>query len=142
MPLIAGALAALGAAHAIVVHGEPGMDEISPLGSSEVVEIRDGRATRWTVDPSHFGFGAGRAEELAGGSPSDNAAAVRAALSGDAPPTAVAAVVLNAAAAVFVSSESVADFGEALERARVALESGAGLAALERLRTAFAPPTS
>jgi anthranilate phosphoribosyltransferase len=142
VPLIAGALHELGTRRALVVHGEPGMDEISPLGSSEVVEIRDGRATRWTVDPSHFGFGAGRAEELAGGSPSDTAAAVRAALSGDAPPTAVAAVVHNSAAAVFVSSESVADFGEALERARAALESGAGLAALERLRTAFAPPTS
>src|SRR5690349_18760036 len=32
MPLIAGALASLGGVHALVVHGEPGMDEISPLG--------------------------------------------------------------------------------------------------------------
>jgi anthranilate phosphoribosyltransferase len=138
VPLIAGALQELGARRALVVHGEPGMDEISPLGLTEVIEIRDGRSTQWTVDPTRFGFGAGRAEELSGGPPAENAAAVRAVLAGDAPPTAVAAVVLNAAAAVFVSSESVSDFGEALERARDALDSGAGLEALERLRRAFA----
>ena len=138
VPLIAGALQELGTRRALVVHGEPGMDEISPLGLTEVIEIRDGRSMQWTVDPTRFGFGAGRAEELSGGPPAENAAAVRAVLAGNAPPTAVAAVALNAAAAVFVSSESVADFGEALERTRDALDSGAGLEALERLRRAFA----
>ena len=142
VPLIAGALQQLGTRRALVVHGEPGMDEISPLGPTQVIEIRDGRATEWTVDPSHFGFSAGRAEELAGGPPAENAAAVRAVLGGNAPPTAIAAVLLNAAAAVFVSSDTTANFGEALDRTRSALETGAGLDALERLRNAFAtaPP--
>jgi anthranilate phosphoribosyltransferase len=104
--------------------------------------IRAGVTTEWTIEPSRFGMPVGRAEELAGGAPSDNASAVRAALSGDAPPTARAAVLLNAAAAVYVSTSGVQSFGEAIEVARAALDEGAGLAALERLRRAFASTAS
>jgi anthranilate phosphoribosyltransferase len=105
-----------------------------------VIEIRDGRTKEWTIDPARFGMALGRAEELAGGPPAQNAAAVQAVLTGDAPPTARAAVVLNAAAAVFVSIGGPAGFGDAVEIARAALDAGAGIAALERLRKAFAPP--
>ena len=138
VPLLAGALLTLGTTHALVVHGEPGMDEISPLGPTQVIEIRDGRTTEWTIDPSRFGMTNGRADELAGGPPADNAAAVRAVLAGDAPPTARAAVLLNAAAAVYVSANGAKSFGDAVEVARAALDQGAGLAALERLRAAYA----
>jgi anthranilate phosphoribosyltransferase len=139
VPLIAGALRTLGTRHALVVHGEPGMDEISPLGPTQVIEIRDGAATEWTIDPAHFGFRHGRAEELIGGPPAENAAAVRAVLEGDAPPTANAAVLLNAAAALFVSAGD-ATFGDSLDQVRAALASGAGLDALHRLRKAYASP--
>jgi anthranilate phosphoribosyltransferase len=142
VPLIAGALQTLGTAHALVVHGEPGMDEISPLGPTQVIEIRGGRASEWSIEPERFGLAPGRPEELAGGPPADNAAAVRAVLNGDAPPTARAAVLLNAAAAVFVSTSGTKSFGEALDLARTALDSGAGLASLERLKRAFATPAS
>ena len=141
VPLIAGALLALGTEHALVVHGEPGMDEISPLGPTQVIEIRDGRTREWSIEPAQFGLGTGRAEELAGGPPADNAAAVRAVLAGNAPPTATAAVLLNAAAALFVSTSGTGSFEDAVEMARSALDAGAGLAALERLRRAFAPTT-
>src|SRR3954468_15566367 len=72
VPLIAGALRALGTTHALVVHGEPGMDEVSPLGTSHIVEIRDGAAREWTIDPSRHGFPIGSAEELGGGPPAEN----------------------------------------------------------------------
>jgi len=49
VPLIAGALQSLGTRHALVVHGEPGMDEISPLGPTQVIEIRDGSSREWTI---------------------------------------------------------------------------------------------
>jgi anthranilate phosphoribosyltransferase len=59
-------------------------------------------------------------------------------LEGRAPQTARAAVLLNAAAALYVSSLSEGDFDASLARVRTALDEGAGLAALERLRRAFA----
>ena len=134
--LIAGALKSLGTVHALVVHGEPGMDEISPLGTTHVFEIRGGAITEWTIDPSRHGFAAGDAAELAGGPPAQNAAAVLSVLEGSAPPTAIAAVVLNAAAALYVAPGGPTEFGDAIQRARAGLRDGAGMRALERLRAA------
>jgi anthranilate phosphoribosyltransferase len=137
VPLIAGALCALGAVHALVVHGAPGMDEVSPLGPTRVVEIRDGTTREWSIEPRTFGFGGGRAEELTGGPPAQNAAAVLAVLRNEAPPTAIAAVVLNAAAALYVSGSGPAEFADAIAAARAGLIDGVGLRALERLRLAY-----
>jgi anthranilate phosphoribosyltransferase len=89
------------------------------------------------VDPSDYGFPPGEASELTGGPPASNAAAVRAVLDGSAPPTATTAVLLNAAAAVYVSGAGAPDFGSALEQVRAALDAGRGIEALERLRRAF-----
>jgi anthranilate phosphoribosyltransferase len=138
VPLIAGALLTLGAVHALVVHGEPGMDEVSPLGLTHVLEIRDGVTREWTIDPADYGFASGDAAELSGGPPSQNAAAVSAVLDGSAPPTATAAVILNAAAALYVSPGGPSNYGDAIAAARAGLRGGAGLEALARLRTAHA----
>jgi anthranilate phosphoribosyltransferase len=137
VPLIAGALRTLGTVHALIVHGEPGMDEISPLGTTRVVEIRDGAMREWTVEPARFGFATGSESELAGGPPATNAAAVLAVLENRAPGTAMAAVVLNAAAALYVAPGGPSEFGDAISAARTALADGAGLRALERLRKAY-----
>jgi anthranilate phosphoribosyltransferase len=136
MPLIAGALADLGAVHALVVHGEPGMDEISPVGLSRVIEIRDGRQIgEWSIDPRIAGEGTVDASDLAGGSPADNAAIVEVVLGGTGTPGARAAVILNAAAAILVGG-AANDFGAAVSRAREALYDGAGARALAALRQA------
>lgn len=137
LPLLAGALAALGSRHALVVYGEPGMDEVSPLGCTDVREVRDGRAAvEWTLDPSEHGAAASpNAAGLAGGSPEDNARIIVDIVSGRREGVQRAAVQLNAAAAIYVSGQ-VATFGDAMRAADAALRDGVGIGALERLRDA------
>lgn len=141
IPLIAGALAELGAVHALVVHGSPGMDEVSPLGPTRVVEVRDGRTREWSIDPARYGFTGLDPEDLRGGTPVENAGVVLAVLEGGGPRGARAAVLLNAAAAIYVS-DLAPDFATGLETATRALEAKAGLRALERLRDAFRAPAA
>ena len=137
LPLIAGALAELGSVHALVVHGEPGMDEISPLGPTRVLEVRDGGVREWEIRPDVFGLGVASASDLAGGTPAANASVIEDVLAGKGRPGARAAVLLNAAAALYVSGIAP-DYGTGVELARAALERGGGLDALRRLRAAFA----
>ena len=137
MPLLAGALAALGAAHALVVHGEPGMDEISPVGATHVAEVRDGAVTEWTIRPEDYGFSGFTASDLAGGGPAENARMITDVLTGKGHPAARAAVVLNAAGALYVAPGR-RSFAESVAAANAALASGAGAAALERMRRAYA----
>ena len=136
VPLIAGALRELGSVHALVVHGEPGLDELSPLGPSRVVEIRDGELREWTIEPERYGLVATR-DQLAGGPPAANAEIVLRVLEGAGNPGATAAVVLNAAAALYVAG-IVGTYDDGVDRARTALREGAGMEALERLRRAYA----
>jgi anthranilate phosphoribosyltransferase len=134
--VIARALAALGTVHSLIVHGEPGMDEISPLGPTRIIEIRGSTVTEWNTDPTSLGCGPARASELAGGSPAENAELVRACLEGSAPAGALAAVIANAGAAVYVAGMA-ATLGDGVETARAAIADGSAMAALDRLRTAL-----
>jgi anthranilate phosphoribosyltransferase len=134
--LIAGALHELGHTHALVVHGEPGLDEFSPAGLTRVVEIRDGTLLRYDVDPAEFlGQTFTDLTELAGGDPAHNALLVRGVLDGSVTGGARAAVILNAGAAIYVSGQADS-LAVGVEAARQALDSGAGTDALERLRSA------
>jgi anthranilate phosphoribosyltransferase len=140
VPLLAGALSELGTRHALVVHGT-GMDEISPLAPTRVVEIHEGHTKEWIIDPREFGYDGLSAADLAGGPPAANAEAVLAVLGGKSNRASRAAVALNAAAAIYVSGKTKS-LTEGVKAAEQAIDSGAGLQALERLRTAFAASAS
>jgi anthranilate phosphoribosyltransferase len=132
-PLMAEALARLGTAHALVVHAEVGMDEISPGGCTLVWEIRNGFITHWSLDPAVYDLAHAGLEGLAGGAPAANAARVVHLLEGGEDPVGRAALLLNSAAAIYVAGlEST--FGAAVGRARQALLEGSAFQALERLR--------
>jgi anthranilate phosphoribosyltransferase len=135
LALLADALCALGSRHALVVFGEPGLDEVSPLGVTHVHEVRNGQVRRWTIDPAALGIRGGSPDDLAGGLPAENASIVSEVLAGRGNPTATAAVLLNAAAALYVA-ERAGSFEECYGLARAALDAGRGLAALQRLQSA------
>jgi anthranilate phosphoribosyltransferase len=135
LSLLANALASLGSIHALVVHGEPGMDEISPMGATRVAEVVHGEVREWTLDPVALGIETASAGELAGGSPLDNARLITAILEGKRQGGARTAVLLNTAAALYVAGK-VGSYDEGLKAAATALADGAGITALDRLRAA------
>ncbi len=95
-------LRALGCQHAWLVHGSDGTDEISICGPTVVVELRDGALTEFTITPEDAGLESAALAEIRGGSPVDNARALRALLAGT-PSTYRDAVLLNAAAALVIA---------------------------------------
>jgi len=140
-PLLAAALVHLGAEHALVVHGRVGMDEIAPTGVTDVWEVQGGAVRTWELDPADHGLAVADATALRGGDPPANASRMRRILEcdGDDAPG-LAAVLLNAGAAVYVSG-LVRTYAEGVAKAREAVRSGAAREALERLRRA-SPNTS
>jgi len=135
-PILAGALSALGSTHALVVHGEPGLDEVSPLGPTHVIEVRNGTTSRWTIHPDEHGFKKISRDDLAGSEPAENARIIEKILAGGGPKGARAAIVLNAAAAVYVSGR-VGSYEEGVSAANEALTSGKAKEVLENLRRAY-----
>jgi anthranilate phosphoribosyltransferase len=133
--LVAQALARLGAAHALVLHAAVGMDEISPSGVTRVWEVRDGAVEQWELEPADYGLRCDDLVSLAGGEPPENAERIERLLDGDAEEALRCAVLLNAAAALYVSGNGWS-FGAAAERAASSLDRGAGAGALARMRAA------
>jgi anthranilate phosphoribosyltransferase len=134
LDLIPGALAELGHVHALVVHGEAGLDEVSPVGATRVAELRDGQVRRYEIGPDELGLEPVPLAQLAGGEPADNARIIEAVLAGERG-GARSAVVANAAAALLVSG-AVESWAGGARLAEKTLDRGEGAKALERLRKA------
>jgi anthranilate phosphoribosyltransferase len=127
------ALAELGSRRAFVVHGAGGLDELSPYGTSLVVEVVDGNVREWELDPRDLGIEPPDPAELRGGSVAENAATIRSVLAGERGGRRDA-VLLNAAAAL-VASGLADDLGEGLGLGGEAIDSGAATSRLDALIT-------
>jgi anthranilate phosphoribosyltransferase len=128
---IADVVAQLGARRAYVVHGFAGIDELSPAGPNLVCEVVDEDVRERTIDPAELGIGPCDPDELRGGTPEENARAIRDVLRG-AGGGRRDAVLLNAAGAIAAAGHA-ADLREGLARAREAVDSGAACERLEAL---------
>ena len=126
---LARVLANLGVRKAMVVYGQDGLDEISMSAPTTVCEIRDGAFRSYELTPERFGFARCEHGALAGGSPMENAAITRRILTGEPGPRRQA-VVLNAAAALYVAQPALT-MEQAVEQAQAVIDSGAALQKLE-----------
>ncbi len=120
----------LGVKRALVVYGEDCLDELSISAATKVCEVRDKNFTSYTITPEQFGFKRCQKEDLAGGTPQENAEITRAILSGKKGPK-TDAVLFNSAAALYVArkAESIEN---GIAMAREVIESGKALKQLKR----------
>jgi anthranilate phosphoribosyltransferase len=136
---IADVLVALGSHRAYVVHGAHGIDELSPAGPNRACEVVNGTVTERTIDPAELGLARADADELAGGTPEENARTARELLAG-AHGAKRDAVVLNAAGAIAASGHA-ADLHDGLALAVEAIDSGRARERLDEL-VAFSAESS
>jgi anthranilate phosphoribosyltransferase len=134
VPTIAEALVRLDARRAFVVHGAFGVDELSPAGPNLVCEVVDGVVSEREIDPLDLGVARCAPEDLRGGSPAENAAAIRAILSGEEHGARRDAILLTAAGAIAAGGHAD-DLRDGLELARETLDSGAAAERLDALVT-------
>ena len=123
-------LAANGATHAMVVHGDDGLDELTLTTTSTIQRLRDGEIVAETVDPTALGLTRCVPGDLAGGDADTNAAVIRGVLDGAGGPARDVAV-LNAAAALVVAGLAD-DLAQGVTRAAAAIDDGRAASALAR----------
>ncbi len=121
----------LGSEKAWLVHGADGMDEISITGVTSVAALEGGKVRGFEIHPEDAGLPAHPLRDILGGTPAENAAALRAILEGETGAYRDA-VLLNAAAALIVA-EKAAGLKEGVEIAAASIDSGAALRAVETL---------
>ncbi len=129
VPLLSKVSARLGMEHALVVHGQAGVDEICLCCPTFIGEVSEGGSRQFMLRPEDLGFERAPPEALAGSPPEAAAAETLRLLSGERGPKRDM-LLANAAAGIYVAGRA-ASLQEALPVAAEALDSGR---ALERLR--------
>ena len=139
IPVVAEALRLLGTRHAWVVHGrvigsDRGLDELTVTGESVWAAVQQGVFSEGSLAPETYGLRVASLDELRGGIDArGNAVLIEAILRGAEQGARREVVLLNAAAALVVSGLA-ATLKRGLERAGEAVDSGAAVRVLDRLR--------
>jgi anthranilate phosphoribosyltransferase len=128
---MAAVLQMLGCQHALVVHGEDGLDEITITGKTFIAELYKNNIRNYEITPEEFGLPRAKPENLKGGTAKDNADLLRSILLGKkGPPRDI--VLMNASAAL-MASDKVNTMERGIAMANVAIDSGAALRKVEEL---------
>ena len=128
---LAQVLGSLGCEHALVVHGEDGLDEITLTGETRVCELKNGAIKSYSVSPEDFGLSRASLDDLRGGTAGENADQLRNILAGASGPQRDV-VLLNAAAAL-VAGDRVAALESGVALAREVIDNGKALEKLNQL---------
>ncbi len=128
-------LLSLDSEHVWFVHGEglgkDGLDEVSTIGPTTVVELAQGKIKQFTISPEDVNVPRAKLEDLKGGDASVNAEAIERLFAGKHGPYRDI-VLMNAAAALVVADKSESLI-QGLEIAAEAIDSGAAKHKLEAL---------
>ena len=130
---LARVLTSLGVKRGMVVYGTDKLDEISVSARTFICEFDRGSYRSYTVFPEDFGFSTCKKQELAGGTPKENAAITLSILKGG-KGSKRNAVLMNAGAALYIGGKAK-DLAEGAVLAAELIDSGAALAKLEAFRT-------
>jgi anthranilate phosphoribosyltransferase len=130
--VIAKVLKNLGTVHALVVHGEDGLDEVTTTETTRISEVNRGDVKTFQVRPEEYGLKRARLDDLKGGNAADNAEILVSILKGSSGPRRDI-VVLNAAAALY-AADKVSSIEEGMNEAISSIDSGKAFAKLESLR--------
>ncbi|MDR3301091.1 MAG: anthranilate phosphoribosyltransferase [Spirochaetaceae bacterium] len=123
-------MANLGVRNGIVAFGQDGLDEISMSAPTSICEVRGSSFKSYTITPEQFGFTRCSKDELAGGTPAENALITQKILDGERGPKRDA-VVLNSAAAIYIAKPALS-LPEAILIAQETIDCGKAKAQLER----------
>ncbi|MCR3921938.1 MAG: anthranilate phosphoribosyltransferase [Firmicutes bacterium] len=124
--------ASLGYTRALFVHGDDGLDEISLLGKTSINELNHGTISRYVITPEDYGFSRCTLEEIATGTPEENATMISDVFSCKDKGPRRDAVLLNAAGALMIGGKTET-FLEGIQVAREIIESGAAQNKLNQL---------
>ncbi|MFC1904195.1 anthranilate phosphoribosyltransferase [Chloroflexota bacterium] len=124
-------LKSLDCRHAMVVHGEDGLDEITLTGKTRVCELKDGDISNYSISPEDFGLAGANLDSLRGSTAGENATLLREILAGASGPQ--RDVVLMNAASALVAGDKASSLEQGVGLAREAVDSGQALAKLAKL---------
>jgi len=121
----------LGSEACWICHGEGGLDEIVPTGTTWVSELQNGKITGFEITPEAVGLKRSKLEDLKGGDAAQNAAALRAVLQGE--KSAFRDAVVMTTGAALLMDNKVKSYAEGTRMAEQAIGSGAALKAHDKL---------
>lgn len=125
------ALYDLGTSHALVVHGRDGLDEVTTTTETDAVLLRDGKITEMVISPADIGVPMAKTEDLIGGTPDENAVALKALLDGE--KSAYRDIVILNTAAALMGGGHAETLAEGAEKAISSIDTGAARAKLDQL---------
>ncbi|WP_137288302.1 anthranilate phosphoribosyltransferase [Natronorubrum halophilum] len=136
VPVLANALSRMDVERALVVHGA-GTDEIAIHGETVVAEVHGDSVDEYALEPTTLGLEEHDIDDIAGGSPAENAADMRGIVEGDVAGAKRDVILANAGAAIYVAGEAES-LQAGVDAAREAIESGDAATKLEQLRAGAA----
>jgi len=130
---VAETLRELGTEAAWVVHSN-GLDELTLSGETQVVALKAGEITEFTLEAADAGLANVPLEDIKGGDAVENAAALQAVLNGK--PGGYRDTVLYNAAAALIVAGATTSLADGVMMAAAAIDDGSAARVLDRLRSA------